>query len=163
MWQKNIISINKGISDGITPNSAVIGPEGIIGITFKCSPHFSTVVSILNTSLKIGVAIKKNNFTGTIKWDGTDYRYTELIDIPTHIKIAKGDTIITSGYSAIFPYGIPVGRISSYKNITNSNFYNIRVKLFSDFRSLRHIYIINNIYKEEIKELENASKIDNEQ
>lgn len=162
MWQKNIISINRGTSDGVVPNSAVIGPEGVIGIILKCSSHFSTVISIINTSLNIGVAIKKNNFTGTTQWDGINYRYTELIDIPTHVEIALGDTIITNGYSSIFPYGIPVGTISSFEKISNSNFYKIRVNLFSDFRSLRHVYVINNIYKKEINELQKESTLENE-
>ncbi len=162
-WQKNLITLNKGTSDGILPNMAVVGPQGAIGVIFKCSSHFSTVVSLLNTTLNIGVCLKNNNYNGTVVWDGKDYRFIKLQDIPIHISLNIGDTIVTNGYSSIFPPGVPIGCISDIKNENNSNFYNITVRLFTNFRTIRHVYIIKNKFRNEIINLEAESKKENEQ
>ena len=162
-WQKNLISLNKGTLDGISPNMAVIGPQGAVGVVFKCSSHFSTVVSLLNTTLKISVFLKKNNYNGTIVWNGKDYRYSTLQDIPIHIPVSVGDTIVTNGYSSIFPPGVPVGTISSVKKDKNTNFYNLTIRLFTNFRTIRHVYIIKNKFREELIKLETESRTDNEQ
>ncbi len=162
-WQKNLISLNKGSSDGILPNMAVVGPKGAVGVVFKCSTHFSTVVSLLNTTLKLGVSLKKNNYTGTIVWDGKDYRFSKLQDIPIHISVNIGDTIVTNGYSSIFPPGIPIGYISNIKKENNTNFYNLTVCLFTNFRTIRHVYIIKNKFRNELIKLETESRTENEQ
>ena len=162
-WQKNLISLNRGRSDGVLPNMAVVGPKGAIGIVFKCSTHFSTVVSLLNTTLKISVFLKKNNYNGTIIWDGKDYRFSKLQAIPIHISVNIGDTIVTNGYSSIFPPGVPIGYISNIKKENNTNFYNISVRLFTNFRTIRHVYIIKNKFRNELIKLETESRTENEQ
>ena len=163
LWQKNLITINKGTIDGISSDMAVVGPTGIIGVIFKSSSHFSTVISLLNTNLSVSVSIKKNGYNGTIKWDGRDYRYVKLEDIPSHISVDVGDTIITSGYSSIFPYGFPVGIVDSVNKNVHNNFYDIKILLFTNFRTAQHIYVIKNKYRNELLELETISKSDNEQ
>jgi len=161
-WQKNLITLNKGISDGVSPNMAIVAPQGAIGIVFKCSSHFSTVISLLNTTLKIGVFLKNNDYNGTVVWDGKDYRFIKLQDIPIHISVNIGDTIVTNGYSSIFPPGVPIGYISDIENEDNSNFYNLTVRLFTNFRTIRHVYIIKNKFRDEIFNLETESRKENE-
>jgi len=162
-WQKNLITLNKGTSDGVLPNMAIVGPQGAIGVVFKCSSHFSTVISLLNTTLRIGAFIKKNNYNGTVLWDGKDYRFIKLQDIPIHVSVNIGDTIVTNGYSSIFPPGVPIGCISDIKNEDNSNFYNLTVRLFTNFRTIRHVYIIKNNFRDELINLETESRKENEQ
>ena len=162
-FEKNLMTIDKGKIDGIKPNMGVIGPNGVVGVVYKSSSHFSTVVPLINTTLKLNVALKKNNFSGTLEWDGKDYTESKIWDIPTHVKINKGDTIVTSGFSAIFPPGIPVGYVSGIDTVKSTNFYNLTIKLFTNFRTIRHIYIVQNIRQEEQILLEQESRRDNEQ
>ncbi|MEY4110241.1 MAG: hypothetical protein RLZZ46_596, partial [Bacteroidota bacterium] len=101
--RNNYLTLDKGSLHGIKPEMAVITASGIVGITKDVSPHFSSVLSVLNKDARISARIKKNGFFGSLFWDGTDYRFGTLTDIPTHAGIKKGDTIVTNAYSAIFP------------------------------------------------------------
>ena len=101
--------------------------------------------------------IKKSDYFGTLSWDGIDYRYASLNEIPFHIKIAKGDTIITSGYSSIFPEGIMIGTIKDFNFNEGNDFYNIRISLSTDFLNINYINVVSNLLKEEQKNLEKTN------
>jgi rod shape-determining protein MreC len=153
---KNYITIDKGSKDGIEKNFGVISSEGVVGVVIATSENYSLVVSILNTNWGLSGKIKKNNYYGEIQWEGRDYRYVDMYEIPNHLKISIGDTIVTSGYSAFFPEGLDIGTISKIdKNISN-NFFDIELKLLSDFKSLYHVYVINNKNRREQILLENT-------
>jgi len=154
--QTNYLTLNKGKNQGVKPDMGVINSQGIVGIIKDVSSNFSIVIPAININAHISAKIKKTGYFGTLSWDGTDYRYTQLNEIPFHIKIAKGDTLVTSGYSSIFPEGIMVGIISDFNLNKGNNFYSIKVKLSTDFMNLNHVYIISNLYKDEQKKLENS-------
>jgi rod shape-determining protein MreC len=102
--------------------------------------------------------LEKNEYFGTVKWNGTDYRTADLYEIPNHVKLIKGDTVVTSSYSALFPEKIPVGTVLDFTTKGEDNFYNIRIKLAVDFKNLRYVYIIKNIFRKEQIELEKKSE-----
>ncbi len=154
--QYNYITLNKGSEDSIQHEMGAISKNGVVGIVRGVSENFSIVLPILNRNLNLSAAIKKNNYYGSISWNGKDYRYAMLNEIPYHVSIAKGDTIVTSGYSAIFPKGITIGYISDYEK--GGNFYNIRIRLATNFKNLSYVYIINNELVTEQKQLENKIK-----
>ena len=149
----NYLTLNKGSKNGVTPESAVVCPEGIVGIVSKVSNNFCNVISVLNIDLNISAKIKKNNYFGSLKWDGNDYKYAKLKEIPFHVDLQIGDTIITSGYSLIFPENILIGTISNFNKVKGGDFYDITVKLSTDFNNINSIYIINNLKKTEILNL----------
>lgn len=152
--QENFITINKGELDGIKIDMGVILPNGIAGIIVKTSPHFSTAISILNTQIRINSRIKKNKYFGTTTWDGKDYRIVLLKDIPKHISINIGDIVETDTKSTIFPEGIIIGKIISFKLNEEDGTYRIRVKLSADIYSMENVYIVKNLLKKELKEVE---------
>ena len=155
VWKKhNYLTINKGKRNGITSENAVISTKGIVGVTKNVGNNFSNVISLLNTELLISGKIKKNQYFGSISWDGENYQYVKLDEIPFHVELIKGDTVVTSGYSLIFPEGIPIGTISDFSKVKGGDFYDITVKLIVDFKNVEHIYIINNLKKVEIISLE---------
>ncbi|MCB4799904.1 rod shape-determining protein MreC [Neotamlana laminarinivorans] len=151
----NILTINKGETDNIKQDFGVISTKGIIGIIDKTSNNYATVLSILNTTSKISAQLKKSNHFGTLSWNGNSPDLVQLTDIPkvAHVKI--GDTIITSGRSSIFPKNIGIGTIDNFKLDAAENYYEINVKLFNDMTNLEHVYVIENIHKQEIIKLEN--------
>lgn len=151
----NILLINKGKKQGIESGMGVFTEKGIIGIVKNTSENFSNVVSILNSQSKISVSILNKGYFGTLSWPGFKANYHEILDLPKHASIEKGDTIITSGYSSIFPEGIIIGKIDGFEIESGSNFYTISVELFEDMTKTKYIYILNNRFKEELKELEN--------
>jgi rod shape-determining protein MreC len=154
--QHNYITLDKGEFDNVEPEMGVISNDGIVGVVRGVSEHFSTVISLLNSELNISAQLKRSGYYGSLTWTGRDYQYATLRDIPLHVQINKGDTITTSGYSAIFPEGILIGFVEDYQE-KGGRFYEVEVKLSTDFKKLNNVYIVKNFLKEEQKELENES------
>lgn len=153
----NFLTINKGKKDSIDKEMAVINSLGIIGITENTSNNYTRVQSILNKNSGINARLKGNTFYyGTLKWNSKDYNIVQLHDIPRQAPLKIGDTIETGGKSTIFPEGIPIGTISKI-NKGNTADNKVDVKLFNDMSNLRHVYIVKNLHKEEIKSLENTN------
>ena len=157
--QHNYITLNRGKSDGIKPEMGVITRNGIIGVIRGVSEHFSTAISLLNPELKISSKMKESEFFGPLGWDGQNYKFAYLREIPLHAEISKNDTIVTSGYSSIFPEGIPVGYVEDFEE-KGGRFYEIKARLSVDFKQISEVYIIRNLRKQEKEKLENQVKYD---
>ncbi|MGS2764010.1 rod shape-determining protein MreC [Sinomicrobium sp. M5D2P9] len=153
---KNYLTIDQGEGDGIIQDMGVITSEGIVGIIDNTSRHYATVQSVLNTLTRINAQLKNTNHFGTLQWDGTSENTVQLIDISRIAPLKTGDTIITGGMSTIFPKGIPIGTIKNFTLDISENYYIINVQLFNDMTNLGHVYVIENINKEEILELEQS-------
>lgn len=156
--KNNYLTLDKGHSAGIKENMAVVGNDGIIGVIAQTSKHYSTIVPILNTNFQISGLVKKNGYFGTISWDGTSPDYVTLYDIPGYIDIQKGDTVVSSPYSSIFPEGIPIGTVNEIYKIKKNNFYKLKIKTTVDFHRLDYVYIIENKCKNERDSLENETE-----
>ncbi|MFH1320401.1 MAG: rod shape-determining protein MreC [Bacteroidota bacterium] len=156
--RNNYLTLNKGKNQGVQPGMGVISGNGIVGIVKDVSDRYSSVLSVLNKNARISAKIKKNGYFGSVIWDGADFQIVTLLDIPKHVKINKGDTIITSGYSSIFPDGILIGTIIDFIIEPGGNSHTISVKLSTDFSRLSYVYIVNNLTKEEQKSLEEVSQ-----
>jgi len=156
--RNNTITIDKGSLAGIMPGMGVVDDQGIVGIVTSCTKNFSVVMSLLNGNAQISAAVKRNNYFGSIQWKNFNAEKINLEDVPKHADLLVGDSIITSGFSSIFPKGIPIGVIEKFNLVGGSNFYNVSVKLHNDISNLRYVYVIKNVLKEEQLELEEANK-----
>lgn len=156
----NYVTLNKGKLDGIEADMGIIGPNGIVGVINNVSDHYSSGPTILNKRWGVSAKIKKNNYFGPISWDGSNYQHAQLKEIPFHVQLTVGDTIITSGHSAIFPEGILIGTIESFNHKSGANFYEINVKLSSNFKTISHVELVKHNYKEERKKLEELNSDD---
>ncbi len=150
----NSITLDKGERDSISPGMGVMLPNGVLGIVRSTSIHFCRVISVLNSQSHISAAILRNSSFGTLTWDGKDPGILTLEEIPKHIVLQKGDTVATSGHSAIFPAGIPIGIVRSYYVPSGSNSFKVEVALFADLSRINRAYIIRNRFWEEIHSLE---------
>lgn len=158
--RNNVMTINKGTLDGIQPGMAVISPQkGVVGFIRDVSEHLATIQSLLHKDTKISVVVKKNNALGSLVWgDGNfDIRKAFIKEVPNHIKINVGDTIVTSGYGS-FPAKILVGKISRTNVTTNDNFLSAELNLFNDFSTLQYVYVIKDKKADEQKALESMVK-----
>lgn len=156
--QKNYLTLNKGSLSGIAPEMGVLAPDGVVGIVKDVSPYFSTVIPVINTNSHLSVKIRGKEFFGTISWDGSDYRTAQLNEIPFHVPVKVGDIIETSGFSAIFPSGLPVGIVKSVARGTDDYFLDIQIILGCDFLKVNHVMIIRNVMKTEQQELEQKTQ-----
>jgi len=133
----------------------VITSKGILGIIDNTSNKYATVISILNRTTSISAQLKKTNHFGSLTWNTNSPEYIQLTDIPKIAPVIKGDTIVTSGRSSIFPKGIPIGTIETFNLDNAENYYEINIKLFNDMSSIKHVYVIENRDSQALKELEN--------
>lgn len=155
----NYLTIASGTADGVKPGMGVVSPNGVVGRVKTVSEHYATVTSLLHSQLLISAKIKKSDTFGTIRWLGGDYRIASLDYIPLHVKPAKGDTIVTSGFNTVFPEGIMVGTISAVEQEPDKSFYTINVKLSVDFAQLSYVYVVENTRKDEREALEEQAGI----
>lgn len=151
--QKNFFTLSKGKKQGILIDMAVISPEGVAGIIVGSSDNFSIGMSLLNIDFRLSCRIKSRGYFGSLTWDGSDYRYAVLNEIPNHVTVNIGDTIETTAYSAIFPEGTLVGTVSDFEK-SGGDFYKIKVMLSTDFRKLNNVTLIGNLKKSEQQSLE---------
>jgi rod shape-determining protein MreC len=150
---KNIMVLDKGESRGIERELAVATPSGVVGFVLNVSEHYSNVIPLINIESRVSAMLKHGNYYGSLQWDGEDYRYSYLKDIPRHVKITRGDTVVTSGFSPIFPKNLVVGHVEEIGE-DNTNFLKIKVRLSVDFKSISDVYIIKNHRKAERETLE---------
>ena len=153
----NYITLNKGRKDGIKQDMGIVSSEGIVGVVISVSERYSYGFSVLNNRWGPSAKLKKSGFFGPLEWNGGDYQIAELQEIPFHVELAVGDTIVTSGYSTVFPEGLMIGTVASFSRPDGESFYKIKIKLATDFKSIHFVDIIENLHKEELTELENLN------
>jgi len=153
---RNFLIVNKGSKDGIKKDMSVISGKGPVGVVIDVSENFCSIMSILNKDNNVSVRNKSTLNVGQLRWKGGDIMVAQLEEIPKHIKLKKGEIIETSGYSSYYPAGLPVGVVEEYSEDSESNFANIKVRLYNDFTNLRYVYLIENIERPEIRKLEDT-------
>ena len=151
--QHNYLIIGKGSDDGVRPQTGIITSRGVIGIVDAVSRHYSYAISFLNSDSSISARIGKAGAAGPMAWDGKGSGNALLREIPLQVKFEEGDTVYTSGFSTIFPPDIPIGRITGSR-IVNGATFEIKVSLFQDFSSVRHVCLVRNRDLDEIMSLE---------
>lgn len=154
---KNYITINKGGQDGIAPGMAVISATGAVGKVKSVSDHYAVLISLLNTDEYTSSMIKRTNHFGSINWDGKDPLYSQLNFIPRHANPQAGDTVVTSGFNAVFPEGILVGVIDKVSLGPEAQFYDINVKLAQDFTRLSFVEVVRSNLRVEQDSLESVT------
>ena len=152
------ITIDKGENDGIRPEMGVINGNGVVGIVYQTSANYSVVIPILNSKSSISCKIKRSDYFGFLKWDGGSSEYATVKDMPRHSLFSLGDTIVTSGHSAVFPGGIPIGTVEDMSDSHDGLSYLLKVKLFTDFGRLNDVRVIAQKGQEEQIELEQKVK-----
>ena len=157
--QYNFITINKGRLAGVEPEMGVICDEGFVGVVKETTDNFASVISVLNREFFPSGKIKRNGYFGPIEWAGRIYNQVVLKEIPVQVDVHEGDTIVTSGYSSIFPEGIMVGTVKDF--VTKEGiYYDIRVNLSTDFKKLSNVLVVKNFTRQEKLKLEVKSSHD---
>lgn len=153
--RKNILTLDVGKNKDITKEMGVVSSKGIVGFVKDVSNHYSTVLSLMNTDFSIPVMPLKDSCKGSLFWAKDDgVNEVSIKGIPTYFKIFEGDTIVTQGGSGIFPPNEFVGVVTKVLNEKGSNNYLIKVKTSVDFHSVNNVFIVKNIYKEELDSLQ---------
>lgn len=152
----NYITLDKGAREGIRPEMGVIDANGVVGIVYKTSAHYALVIPLLNSKSSISCKILGSDYFGYMKWEGGDSRFAYLKDLPRHAEFNLGDTVVTSGYSAVFPEGVMVGTVDDMQDSHDGLSYLLKVKLATDFGKVSDVRIIARSGQSEEKELERS-------
>lgn len=155
----NYLYLNKGTRLGITPQMGVITANGIVGQVVSVTENYSAVMSVLNKNFRISAKLKKSKFFGQLLWEGKNARVVHLSEIPKHVPVKIGDTVVTSGYSVLFPENIMIGRVKKVDAKPENNFQEIDVELSADMNNLDYVYVVNHMQRQEIQQLDSATLI----
>ncbi len=156
--RNNHLTIDRGRKSGIKPDMGVVGPNGIVGVVRNVSEHFATVLPVLNTNFRASVKLKRSEAIGLLEWDGADPLRANMVDVAQHVKVRKGDSVVTRGAASIFPEGVPVGVVKEIRTDPSLNYHKIEVKLSTDLSKVHNVYVIGDRFKEEKEELEEKNK-----
>ncbi|MBQ8673859.1 MAG: rod shape-determining protein MreC [Bacteroides sp.] len=154
----NYITLDKGSDDGIRPEMGVVDAGGVVGIVYKTTPRYSLVLPLLNSKSSVSCKIRGSHYFGYLKWEGGDSRHAILRDLPRHAEFNVGDTVVTSGYSTVFPQGMMVGIVEDMEDSHDGLSYLLKVRLSTDFGRLTNVRIIAREGQEEQRTLENNIK-----
>lgn len=157
--QTNYITLERGTNQRVKKGMAVVAPgNSIVGVVMNVSENYSIVMSLLHRNSKVSSMLKKDNNAGTLEWDGKDPLVLTLRNIPKSSKVAVGDTVLTSQYSSVFPFGLMVGKVSKIDADPSSNFFTLRVRPATNFSAIQYVYLVDNLLFAEQKQLEEEIK-----
>jgi len=157
----NYVTLDKGSDDGIRRDMGVVDRNGVVGIVYMTSRKYSLVISLLHSKSNISCKLLRSGYFGPLKWEAGDSRYAFLNDLPRHAKFSLGDTLVTSGYSEIFPSGIMVGTVDHIGNSKDGLSYQLKIRLATDFGKLSSVRVIPMSFKKEhmlLKQIENKQQ-----
>lgn len=149
----NLLVINAGSNAGVEPEMGVVSGTGIVGIVSAVTPHYSLVISILNSHSSISCRLRRTDYFGYLKWKGGNTLRAYMEDVPRHAHIKVGDIVETSGFSNVFPAGIFLGKVAKIKNSSDGLAYELEILLGTDMSNLRHVNVISNLNKKELDSL----------
>ena len=142
--QHNYLTINKGLRDSIEVDMGVVGADGVVGIVSAVGEKYALVVPIIHTKISISSRLKSNNQIGGTSWDGRDYRFVNLTEMARHVVVNKGDTVVTSGLTEVFPEGLIVGEVCETTLGQGDNYHQTKVKLSTDYKAIKYVQVLCN-------------------
>lgn len=153
----NLIYLDKGSRHGIGKQMGVINANGIVGQVINVTDNYAVAMSVLSKDFKVSAKFKKNNFFGNLHWTGLQSNIAVLEEIPKHVPVAVGDTVVTSGFSELFPRNVMIGTVRKVKMEPDKNFLDITIHLSTNFGNLNYVYVVNNMKRTEISKLDSTS------
>lgn len=155
----NYLTVNVGQRQGIEPGMGVISTLGPVGIVTQAAKNYSKVISLYNIETSVSAKIKKNNALGIVRWEPYDLRYVTMREIPRHVQIEKGDTVVTSGYSFSFPKDLPIGVVEEFNVESGENDYTVRVRLIENNYQLQNCFLVKDLWSDQYENKENQDSI----
>lgn len=153
----NLIYLDKGSRHGIARQMGVINANGIVGQVINVTDNYAVAMSVLSKDFKVSAKFKKNDFFGNLHWTGIQSNVAVLEEIPKHVPVVVGDTIVTSGFSELFPRNVMIGTVRKVKMEADKNFLDITINLSTNFGNLSYVYVVNNMKRSEIVKLDSTS------
>ena len=149
----NYLLIDKGRRNGIKKDMGVICGDGVVGKVVNVTEHYASVMSMLHPYSVVSASFIDNQHIANVTWNNRNYRFGTVNDIPLHLVLEKGDTLVTSGFSNIYPANIMIGTIEEMLESDSKDFNSAKVRFSTNFSTLRHVFVIENLHQTEIDSL----------
>lgn len=150
----NFFYINQGANQGIEVGMAVLSPKGVAGVVITTSDNFARVMSVLNSKFEITPFIPELRLRqGVLKWEGNDARYGYLKEVNRSEDVKKGQILLSSNYSNIFPPGIPLAKVIEANKALQQQYQRIKISYATDFSRLHYVYCVKNNTNKELNAL----------
>jgi rod shape-determining protein MreC len=156
--QNNYMTIHRGENQGVRKDMGVISPDGIVGMVVNTSENFAVVMTMLNRQSSVSAKLKKGGEIGKVQWDGRSAEEVTMMNIPKSAEVAKGDSVVTSGYSLTFPPGVLIGTVDKVVQDKTSNFVTLQIRPSTNFYNVEYVMVVDNLQKDEQKRLEEATR-----
>lgn len=156
--QDNYITLDLGTDDGVAQDMGVVSSNGIVGVVEAVGRKYCKVLPLINNRLHVSCKVQGSEYVGALRWDGGDIEHSQLVNLPKHLHYSVGDSVFTSGYSSIFPEHLYVGQIIDAGVSADDNFFAFRVKLSTDFSTLKYVYILSHVEIEDRKKVESYDR-----
>lgn len=158
---RNTFIIDRGHIHGVEKNQGVVSDRGVVGIVIEVASQHSRIMTAWHQDFRLSAGLRNKNVYGSLVWEGTDTRFMSLTAIPEYAAVSPGDTVETTGFSNIFPSGIPLGIVDRIGIKPGDNNYDLRIRLFTDIFALHHAYIVRDLKKEDLDQLEQSAEDNN--
>jgi len=140
--QSRVLYIDKGSSDGLHPDMAVITPNGIVGKIVQVFPDSAQVLPINDQLSGVGVTLKSTRLQGILR--GAANGTTTVQYVMADERVIPGEDVVTSGGDRIFPKGLPVGKVLDVQP-GKDLFLNIRVQPSAELNRLEEVLVVTKI------------------
>ena len=140
----SMVTINKGLMDGIDKNMAVLTEKGLVGRVVEADPNSSKVQLILDPRSSVGTLVQRaeSRVTGIVVGDLDNPTMPDMVNIPKTADVVEGDIIVTSGFGGVFPKGLPVGIVTTLKNDDGGLLKIAVLEPAVDFQRLEDVVVI---------------------
>lgn len=142
---RNYITLNRGLRDGVVAEMAVITPDGnMVGYVIECSENYSVAMSILNTKFHTSGKIRGDEHFGSISWNGHSPHRVQMTELTKYSEFEIGDEVVASGLSHFFPEGVSIGFVESRVENENLTSFDVELRLATDMTRLSNVILVEN-------------------
>ncbi len=139
----NYITINIGSSEGVALDMALITPSAeMVGYITGCSEHYAVATSVLSRKFRSSGKLKDDNYFGSLSWSGYSRYQLQLNELSKYASLQHGDTIVTTGFSQIFPAGITIGTVVDYMLDDMGTSFDVDIELAADLSALDRVVVV---------------------
>jgi rod shape-determining protein MreC len=135
------LALDKGAAEGITPNRAILTPDGLVGRVERTSRHSARVLTLLHRDCAVAARIERSRVDGVVRWEYGDRPMLDLLYVSSQEDVKAGDRVVTSGLGGIFPAGVRIGTVQRVALEPNGLTKEIVVKPAVDFRGLEEVLV----------------------
>jgi len=133
------VTIDKGTSQGLRTDMAVLSPKGVVGRVVAAGPRASRVQLLVDRNAAAGALIERSRAQGVVVGAGDDLLRLEYVSETSDVQ--KGDTVVTSGIDGIYPKGFVIGEVDSVEK-TGVAFRTIGIRPAVDFSALEDVLVV---------------------